>query len=347
MGARLFSTFVSGATAPIVNFLKQDIQPKIINEFDGLVEYQTDCPLERIIRLQYFQNTFIVIKSSRCSYATMMKKIIAEDVEKSVRDIYRASGLRKRSFRVLVSLANNLKSVDSNLLAQIENKIRAATGLFVNRQKPDIQFWILERSEGVSYFAMRYTQLAKEDKNRADGELRPQIAYLLARLSEPQERELFLDPFCGSGAIPLARLRMSRTGLIMASDIDKGLVEKFKEKVKKIGAKERIVVKCSDALHLVRYNDNSIHKIVSDPPWGFYEHIYDIQGFYRDMLLEMHRIIKEDGKIILLVANPKLFHSILDSINVKFNLERQYDILVSGKQASIFKMSKHCCPVKI
>lgn len=340
MSNRLFSTFVSGATVPIVSFLRQDINPKIFNEFDGLVEYQTDSPLDKIVRLPYFQNTFLIIKSSRCSYAAMLKKILSVDVDREIRNIYKLSNLKKKSFRVLVSHANNLKSVDNSLLTQVENKIRSVTGLFVNRQKPDIQFWILERSEGVTYFALRYTQLAKEDKNRADGELRPQIAYLLARMSEPQERELFLDPFCGSGAIPLARLKMSKTGLILASDINESLVEQLKEKVKRIGAKDKMVVKCADALHLDRYNAESIHKIVSDPPWGFYEHIYDIHGFYRGMLLEMNRILKVGGKLVLLVANPQLFLSVLSSIDTNLTIEGQYDILVSGKQASIFKLSK-------
>ena len=55
---RIFSTFASGTTEPIVNFLREDIKPQVINSFDGLVEYQTDYPLEKIERLQYFKNTF-------------------------------------------------------------------------------------------------------------------------------------------------------------------------------------------------------------------------------------------------------------------------------------------------
>ena len=133
---------------------------------------------------------------------------------------------------------------------------------------------------------------------------------------------------------------MSKTGLILASDINESLVEQLKEKVKRIGAKDKMVVKCADALHLDRYNAESIHKIVSDPPWGFYEHIYDIHGFYRGMLLEMNRILKVGGKLVLLVANPQLFLSVLSSIDTNLTIEGQYDILVSGKQASIFKLSK-------
>lgn len=340
MGFRIFSTFASGATTPIVKFLQEDISPKIINKFDGLVEYETNYQLDKIARLQYFQNTFLIIKSSHCSYTAMLRKIATEGIEGKIRDIYKLSNLKKRSFRLLVSHANTLKSVDNNLLSQVESKIQTATGLFVNRQKPDVQFWVLERSEGITYFAMRYTQLIKEDKNRVDGELRPQIAYMLARMSEPQERELFLDPFCGSGAIPLARVKMSKTGLILASDIDEGLIERLKEKVKKLGVKEKVVVKTANALHLERYNNESIHKIVSDPPWGFYEQIDNIEEFYQDMLLEMYRVLKADGKIVLLVANPILFNTVLANLKMKFCIESQYNILVSGKQASIFKLFK-------
>ena len=338
---RIFSTFASGTTEPIVNFLREDIKPQVINSFDGLVEYQTDYPLEKIEKLQYFQNTFLVIKSSSCNYTTMMRKILAEDIDKNIRSVYRQSNLRKKTFRVIVSEANNLRSVDNKILSQIESKLHLATGLVINRHKPDVQFWILERTEGLTYFAIRYTQLAKDDKNRADGELRPQLAYLLARLSEPKEKELFLDPFCGSGAIPLARLKMSKTGLILASDINEDLVNKLKEKIKKSGAKEKMVVKCADALQLERYKDECIHKIVSDPPWGLYEQIYDLQAFYRRMLHEMYRILKNDGILVLLVANPNLLLSVLNSMNINFVPQKQYNILVSGKQATIFKLIKN------
>ena len=326
-----YSTFFSGATDVVLDFLKKDIDAKIVNGFDGLVEYRTNDSPEKVLKIPYFQNTFAIIKSHRCP----LNNSIVNDIKR----VYGFLHLSKQTFRVVVSDENSLVSVKENVLCDLEKKIALATKMTVNRRKPDCQFWILHRSEGFSYFSLRCTSLKKNDKERAAGELRPQIAYLLSRLSDPQDNELFLDPFCGSGAIPIARAKMKKTGLVFAVDVNASLIQDLKEKVKSIGLKKRIVVKQADALNLY-FQDSCIHKIVSDPPWGLYEQIDDINLFYTKMLIEMHRVLIIGGLLILLVANNDMFPRAIQKFSDRLKIENRFDVLISGKKASIYKIKK-------
>lgn len=337
---KYYSTFFAGASNVIIGFLKKDIDVDIINGFDGLVEYSTREPIERVLKIPYFQNTFAIIKSQHCPINNMLMNLVKDkSITNDIKRVHDFLHLSKHTFRVVISDENSLVSVKDNVLCELENRISMVTRMTVNRRNPDCQFWILHRSEGVSYFSLRCTSLKKNDKERAAGELRPQIAYLLARLSDPQENELFLDPFCGSGAIPIARAKMKKTGLVFATDISESLVHDLKEKVKSIGLKKRIVVKQADALNL-HFQDCCIHKIVSDPPWGLYEHIDDINQFYIRMLNEMHRVLICGGLLIILVANNDVFPRVLQKFSDKFKIENQFDVLISGKKASLYKIKK-------
>ncbi|PID30130.1 hypothetical protein CR983_03265 [Candidatus Saccharibacteria bacterium] len=170
------------------------------------------------------------------------------------------------------------------------------------------------------------------------GELRPQLAYLLNWLSEPAPSELCLDPFCGYGALAISRTTLTSNGLIMASDSDADKVERLKARVKQLGLKKRIVVRAGDATNLQRYNDNSIDRIVTDPPWGMFDSIDDLAGLYDRFLDEFYRVVKPGGIIVLLTARADLLQASHAKLAQKAELANSYHILVSGKKATVFKI---------
>jgi tRNA G10 N-methylase Trm11 len=234
---------------------------------------------------------------------------------------------------VIASVANQLVAVENKVMEALEKRIAEKTGLRPNRARPEHEFWLLERSEGYGFFALRLSHHKSYDKSLQKGELRPELANILCRLSEPAPGELFLDPFCGSGAIPIQRAKFA-PGLVIASDSDEGKVEALKKRIKDLDLRKRVMVRRDDALHLDRYENGSIHKIVTDPPWGhFVGTDRPIEDFYAAMLAEFARLLRPGGKLVILTAEPV-------TIDDRFTIEKRFNILLSGKKAAVHVMAR-------
>ncbi len=133
--------------------------------------------------------------------------------------------------------------------------------LKVNRVKPDLEVWFLRRREGFCFVGIRLTKNPNYEKTLRKRELRPQIAHILCLLSEPRSKDVFLDPFAGSGAIPLERTAFPYKEII-ASDKDPNAYKYLKERTNKL--KKRITVKNWDALDLEEIGNGTINKIVTN-----------------------------------------------------------------------------------
>lgn len=335
---RYYSTFVPGLSESVEKALIETIpQCKIRLVLDGLIEYDSAISIEAVRSLPFVTNTFYVLKDFPRQPNRALKDIALKLLNERglvFKNLFHAK--QSSTFRVIVSLANRLMPLDGHIMQALESRIASQTGLHPNRSKPDHEFWLLQRAEGYGFFALRLSRHKAYDKLLQKGELRPELANILCRLSEPVSGELFLDPFCGSGAIPIQRSRFP-TGLIIASDSDKAKIEILKERVKELGLKKKIVVRYDNALNLHRYEANSIHKIVTDPPWGHFEALgMPITEFYDKMVTELYRILIHNGRLVILTAQTDLFETSLHSLVAKLQMIKKLPILLSGKKASIY-----------
>jgi tRNA G10 N-methylase Trm11 len=77
----------------------------------------------------------------------------------------------------------------------------------------------------------RLTRHTAYEKILNKGELHPEIAFLMNWLSEPDKNDIVLDPFCGSGSIPLKRILHFPTKQVFAFDCDKNMIGIVKKKI--------------------------------------------------------------------------------------------------------------------
>lgn len=338
-----YSTFIPGLVQPVKEALGGTLpDAKIIMALDGLVVYESNAKTEVIQNLPFVTNSFYIIKSfarrPTASISDMAKNIIED----------RGLGLKlpvpyspRNTFRVITSVANQLVQIDSDLMQKLEQRITNKTGLRSNRAKPDFEFWLLQRSEGYGFFAFRLSHHKAYDKILQKGELRPELANILCRLSEPLPDELFLDPFCGSGAIPIQRAKFFPKGLVIASDSDEQKVTSLKARIKALGLTKRVVVRLDDALSLTRYQPSSIHKIVTDPPWGHFTQMSSpITDFYARMLAEFARILRSGGRSVIVTGETLALENGLDNLASRLTVAQRFNILLSGKKAGVYVLLK-------
>lgn len=335
-----FSTFASGLQEIVAQTLPRQISDARIRELmDGLVVYESDRPLQQITEIPFFNNTFILIHFFKqlpggglhYMMQTIMKK---PDLAR----IPRWALKKARTFRLMASQENQTIAIKRELLDRLERFFSHRLALPVNRSRADVELWFIERSEGFGLLGLRVTKNPANEKALQKGELRPELTHILCLLSEPAKSDAFLDPFAGSGAIPQTRASAFPYRQIIAVDQDESIAANLRKRLPKNSS---VTVEAGDALHLAQIPDASIDKIVTDPPWGFYEarRSSELQDFYAEMLAEFSRILKADGLLIVLMGQKERFEAALADHPI-LQQQGRWDILVSGKKAAIYKIQK-------
>jgi len=337
-----YSSFIPGLSQPVQKALLDTLpQCTIKLVLDGLIAYETAAPPEVVRELPFVTNTFYVLKAFPHDEARPVKQMAIEVVSDralKIRDLPPSKG--SKTFRVIPSLANQLQPLEGKIMQALEKRVAEQTKLRPDRSKPDYEFWLLQRSEGYGFFSARLSQHKSYDKILQKGELRPELANVLCRLSEPSPDEMFLDPFCGSGAIPIQRASFPARAIV-ASDIREEKIEGLKQRLKKLRLAEKIVVSCDDALALARYDSGSVQKIVTDPPWGLFEELkLPLAQFYEQMAEEFCRILAPQGNLVVVTAQTEAFEGSMQNSGRKLKTLHRYNILLSGKKASVYVVQR-------
>jgi len=190
-----------------------------------------------------------------------------------------------------------------------------------------IEIWFLERREGRVFAGLRFK--TKRVSTRA-GELNPQLAHLLALLSNPKESDVFGDPFAGYGAIPAARICYPYQKIIcVEADLSRSdwLNDRFSDVAD-------IEILSGDSLDGFSF-DNKIDAIVTDPPWGLFDTCVKKEELYPQIITMMERVLKNGGRFVLLTAQKGLVDTLFANSEV-LSVGDTYNILVSGKKVRVY-----------
>ncbi len=331
-----FSTFITGFDSVIEDALTNKLPSTKVHQLDdGLVIFQTESSAEDIKNLRFFNNSFLLLtKFSSLDPDDVLKKIIESDLSAL---LSRVNFSKKKTFRLRIVKENTPTRVNNDLLSKLEAAIYHATKLNVNRAGADIEFWIMVRKEDFSLFGIRLTSHGNYEKLLQKGELRPELSHLLCLLSEPQKSDIFLDPFAGSGSIPLERAKSFPAIKVLAGDINPDVVNKFRSKSKYLH--KTITIGRWDGTNLRTFKDSSVNKIVTDPPWGINSgKNLSITDFYNKMLTEFERVLKPDGIIILLISQQINMEEILSS-HQSLKLQQKLTTLVNGQKSAVYKIT--------
>lgn len=140
-----------------------------------------------------------------------------------------------------------------------------------------------------------------------------------------------MDPFAGYGAIPKQINKNFHFKQLYVSDINPEHIKLLKILFEN---KHNVNVTLRNALNMQDIKDNMIDLIITDPPWGYYEKIDNIEHFYIDMFKEFCRVIKKNGKLVILSARKDEFELVLSK--QKYIISEKIDTLINGKKASIY-----------
>ena len=327
-----FATYVVGFKSLVEKQLREDLPNiKIDTSFDGLVLFNTSAPFSEISDLPYLNSAFSSIKAFEVNdfAPNDMLKNISSD-ESTLDYVTKTKFKQGGTFRVVISDENEtLSNTHSPNLVLLEHVIKEHTGLRLDIYRAEIEFWVLYRSEGRVFWGVR-----KRPKrvHLEAGQLRPELAHLLALMSEPSKQDVFYDPFAGYGAIPMARSAYPFKQRII-QDNNPQMIHKIKDE---LGQKKTITYIVNDALSsspLVP--DHTVDKIITDPPWGQYQTEINPRHLYKQLVREFKRVLASDGIIVMLIKRDPIVEQILSE---GFAVHERYEVLVSGQKAVALKL---------
>lgn len=325
------STFTTGFSEVIEKIIGRDLPGAyVIDVYDGLIRYKYSGDYRKIKKLPYFNNTYYVIKSFNG------KKITFNSMMKEMTKCRHSYLINKGTFRIRFSQGNKFCGVEKNLSVNAEKNVMYNSSLKTNRLNPSTEVWYIIRTEGVGFYCQLLFNRKTTEKGLHKGELRPEFAYLMCEMI-PQNRGMIVcDPFCGYGSIIKQLQKKQNIKKIYASDLDSSLINTVSRL--EWAKKSKIEFGVMDARRMESKACNMVDAIITDPPWGFYENIDNINEFYLSMLKEMLRIIKDDGIIVILSARKEELLNCCQLLDVL--VVSRVDTLVNGKKAAVFGIKK-------
>ena len=329
--AEFISSFITGFQSVVESDLTKRFKNlKIINLYDGLVHYRFDGDSRELEKIIYFNNTFFVLKTMKgkgLSFPSLVGAVC------SGKNYFLVN---KGSFRVRFQNENQFAKVDKNLTRRAEDYVLQNSKLKLDRLSPTNEVWFSIRREGFAFCGELISKREFTEKNLNKGELRPEIAYLICCFADIQPGDVILEPFCGYGSIPVQLAKKFRFEKLYVSDLDP-------ERANQTAARKQLSapnIECctADATELSYIADKSINLVITDPPWGYFEELPDIEGFYTKMFKSFDRVLSENGRLVILSARKEELEHTADKSG--FKIKNSLHTLVNGKKAGVYQLTR-------
>ncbi|MHC1611563.1 MAG: methyltransferase domain-containing protein [Candidatus Methanospirareceae archaeon] len=222
----------------------------------------------------------------------------------------------EHTFAVRARVTQKSTSKSRELPGMVGECIRRK-GYTVNLENPAKTFVLLLTAERCFFCLLLHSVDKKqfEDKKPhlrpffSPGVIMPKIARALVNLSGVKDKELFLDPFCGTGGIVMEAGAIGAR--IIGADVQNKMIRGAKENLKFFGLHGDLIV--SDATKMP-LKDNSVDAIATDLPYGRSSLVSwlgssksrssYLEELYQDALDEIHRVLKTGRRAVIVSNSP-------------------------------------------
>ncbi|AEJ19174.1 TRM11 family SAM-dependent methyltransferase [Gracilinema caldarium] len=332
-------TFPAGFSTLVQHLMLRDsILEQVIFYDESIIAFYSE---KHLSTLPYLKNLYPLLEWGQAenifsAYQLMLQKPFIKKLTPLVK-------LKAHcTFTIRVFIEGKPAPIIRDLHGMLEKKLAQSIHGRPNSEQPELEFQLHVRKNHHCYLILQQQKYPKYiDERLLPGALPPYFCRLLLELSDPQREDIFLDPFMGSGAIPLERARMAPYHMIFTGDIDPEKVQHFKIILKhKEWEKRRktIFPKVLDATTLGQFQQGFITRIVTDPPWGLYEALEanKIRTLYIRFLKESARILAPKGRMVLLVSATIPLADLLKAAEVPLVIKQGIQVLVSGQKALVY-----------
>ena len=298
-----------------------------------------------LLYLRSVESVYVFIRNikgitrSRKSLGDIFKRVRSANFETALRlhkQAHRSKGKKRLTFRVISSKLgrHNFRRVDvqTAVASALSNKYNWR----VNLQTPTLEVRIdLEESEALLGLRLTSEIMHRRAYKVAHlpASLKPTVAYCMVQLSDPVPMDIFVDPMCGAGTIPIERALAGPYGRVIGGDVEESVVRSARNNVDASRRSVDLVLWSVSAMPLLDY---TVDKVVCNLPFG--KQIgsrSENQRLYSDFFKETARILRPGGKAVLLTSEQELMRKLIRQYP-SMNLRRLLKIDLLGIRAYIY-----------
>jgi len=322
---RYFATFTSGVQEIIGNRLQKFPRGELaIDDLqDGLVVFTSSLSQGQLTELRFFNNVFVLL-------ADLGHQPTIDDAADAAVTADLGDLPAKAGFKIHTRQAN--QTIGLHNLQALQQVVSDANGGMPDSFKPEIELLLWLRADGHALFGWQLPRPGFKTRKLEPGELRPELAHVMGLLASLDHNDTVLDPFAGYGAIVRECLQGFHCQEVIGVEFNEHLVPHLK-------SIPHLIAKQGDAARLPHIETRGIDRVITDPPWGKFEHATprQLEHLYYESMVQMHRVLRVKGCIVMLTSVD--FIGKLAS-EIGFTAEKQYNVLVNGQKATLYKLRK-------
>ncbi|XP_048733202.2 THUMP domain-containing protein 2-like [Ostrea edulis] len=251
------------------------------------------------------------------------------------------------SFRVSCKCSGMLgRKVSSQLLAkQIGIKLNQLLRWRVNYRDPDIEICIQVSDAHVSVgIPLTKIPLSKRNYVKCHG-LRGPVTWIMMNLLEIKNQCVVLDPMCGKATILLEAAKNFEDVFCIGCDVSSDQLNLADENIRFGNVQARLQLIQADCRALP-LRDECVDCIVCDTPFG---KKHSVKGssvvFHESFLQEMCRVLRSNGKVVLLVSED--IHQIYKNSEIPDSSDKHSvsdQVLNSISEGGEDRKDQYCVP---
>lgn len=169
------------------------------------------------------------------------------------------------------------------------------------------------------------------------GSTKAPLAYIMASLAQIEPAHAVLDPCCGVGTILIEASKAFPQAKYTGIDISEESLSSAKANAQLADC--RIDFQEGDVRNL-SLEAQSIDRIISNPPWGrqVASHL-ELDRFYKEMYGEWKRLLKIDGKLVVLTDQEEVMANLLKH-EADFQEVETYELSLFGSVVKLYLWQK-------
>lgn len=312
-----FSTFVGGLEKPIETMLHKEGGVAVERVMPGAALYRS----VKEPAFPFVHQTFQVLYQ--------MKPV--KNVDEAVRKLMSNGGWLDRfpyeqtdgkRFRIVFSQDDKLVSANMRYVSMLEEAICEQTGMKTNRERPDVELWVLVRPE-AAYFLWR---IGKRSNVKQEGQLRSDVCAVVSFLSGCGGKTAAILG-CSSSSLALA-LKAGGAKTLTCVCPERSTARMISEKVRGV----RVIEGSSGYTDMADASQNAV--VLYLPVKA--DKTERLEADLRNALYEARRILQEEGRLIVIASHDHAQSTLRKTRGVR--MIGRYDLVLSGQKSAIWVM---------
>ncbi|GFO48711.1 THUMP domain-containing protein 2 [Plakobranchus ocellatus] len=221
------------------------------------------------------------------------------------------------TFRMSIKCSGRLKKrLDIKRLSHdIGWRIEQASGWKIELRKPNIEVCVHINDEHVTVGVPLTRQPLSQRHYIQDSGLRAPVAWIMCYLADIQSGDIVMDPMCGKATVLLEGFSNWQDAFYLGSDISQCQTNSAVQNIAWSGLRIRGDICVADGLNMP-YRNCSADVILCDAPFN-QNHVISSTPtmFYKSFLQQIHRVLKPEGRCVLLVSEELISEILTQVLN--------------------------------